>query len=652
MCGICGTINSTPLESDEIDRIKSVNAAMAHRGPDGAGFYENQHMMLAMRRLSIIDLEGGWQPLYNEDKSLVLVANGEVYNFIELREELEKNGHQFNTDSDCEMILHLYEQYDLEFVDHLRGMYAFALWDMNKQRMIVVRDRMGEKPLYLWTDNSSLTFASELKALIPHIPSVELDPDAINLYFHYHYVPDPITPIKGIRKLQPGHMLIIDVNPWKITECQYWDMMDAKPRHGDPIEAIKQELDTVSEQIVRSDVPIGIALSGGFDSGALAVITSEKYPGKMHAFTVGYEEDHRGDERADARRLTDYLDIPFHEIVISTQDMVDFFPELVHHSDDPIADIAAFGYYTISRVAREHDTPVLLQGQGGDELFWGYDWPTKSAKDSIIKHELQQGVNPFRWLQIRKDYLPDFPNSIHPKAWQAWLRQIRNPQNEKHIRWSNISDSASDRMVFYNATDYFRWTKDHVSWIYTDAFINHINKDLPESLFTFEQPWQELPSLHTKLISQTYLLENGIALGDRLSMASSVELRLPFVDYQLVETVIGHRKTKPDYMLPGKYWFRQALSDRVPDWLGTGPKRGFTPPVNSWYHAILDTYGKTLDGGYLERSGILTKEAITAFIGKTINIEMAYKAVLLELWCRDFIEQTPVFNDRTSYELH
>ncbi|MBU6482454.1 MAG: asparagine synthase (glutamine-hydrolyzing), partial [Nitrospirae bacterium] len=355
MCGIAGIISKEPLQREHADQVARMSKAMLHRGPDGAGEFSSRHVALAHRRLSIIDLSHGQQPLYNEDSSLVLIANGEIYNFIELRSQLQERGHCFKTGSDCEVILHLYEEQGGDCVQQLRGMFAFALWDTQRQRLLLARDRMGEKPLYLCEQGGRLHFASELKALLrTGIIPFQLDPHAIDCYFHYQYVPEPMTPIKGVRKLPPATVMTIGINPWHVEERCYWHMEDAPPLEGDPAKLIRAELETISELIIRSDVPVGIALSGGLDSSAIAALAAKKYPGSMHAFSVGYSGRPFYDERAAAKALADHLSMPFHEIEISTGDMVDGFSELIGWRDDPIADISGYRYYAVMRAAREH----------------------------------------------------------------------------------------------------------------------------------------------------------------------------------------------------------------------------------------------------------------------------------------------------------
>jgi len=300
MCGICGIVTTYNDSGPGI--VQKMNAHLTHRGPDGEGYFHSQHISLGMRRLSIIGLNDGWQPIFNEDKSLVIVANGEIYNYIELRAELEKKNHIFSTHSDVENILHLYEDYGIDCVKYLRGMFSFALWDITMQRLLLVRDRMGEKPLYIYEEGETIYFASELKSLLQSNKiKFEFDPISIDLYFHYGYVPEPLTPLKGVRKLPAGHLMLVDTTTWRVDERVYWNMDDIPPLEGNPIKLIREQLEDMSEIVVRSDVPVGVALSGGIDSSVIAVLAARKYPGILQAFSVGYPGRPAHDERDQAR---------------------------------------------------------------------------------------------------------------------------------------------------------------------------------------------------------------------------------------------------------------------------------------------------------------------------------------------------------------
>lgn len=632
MCGICGIISQAPIEN--LTPIQRMQSSLHHRGPDGDGDFYHQHIVLAMRRLSIIDLTGGWQPLFNEDRSLVLVANGEIYNYIELRHVLQTQGHHFGTASDCETILHLYEEYGLDCVNHLRGMFAFALWDTQLQRLVLARDRMGEKPLYLYEQPDQLIFASELKALLQSkLVPFELSPGAIDFYFHYSYVPEPATPLKGVRKLKAGTILIVDVEPWQVREIFYWRMEDAVPLEGNPAELIRAELEAISELVIRADVPVGVALSGGLDSSAIMALVAKKYPNTLHAFSVGYPDHPPYDERYEAASLAKYLGVPFHDVELTTTDLVAFFPELVYWRDDPIADISGYGYYAVMRLAREWGVPVVLQGQAGDELFWGYPWLRQANRESLQKEALYRRD----WRAFFSHLSLPIPSHLNVEETKYWLKQMVH----NRFGWEYFDRfflCPPTQMVFYDIVPDFRTARVQSQSLYTSEFIEQLNGCSPTSLFTFPHPWPQVDIRMTRLICETYLQENGITQGDRLSMASSIELRLPLVDYRLIETVIGLRKTQSDYHLPPKAWFRAAIQDLLPDWVLNRPKKGFTPPVREWHKALFAAYGDQLDSGYLVQAGILSpassRQLARGPFPANAVVPLSFKALVLEFWCR------------------
>lgn len=622
MCGICGIVSSEPVIDEE--PVLRMQNAMVHRGPDGSGSFFDSHIALAMRRLSIIDVKGGQQPLFNEDRSLVLIANGEIYNYIEIRKQLQNRGHIFNTNSDCEVILHLYEDYGNACVHHLRGMFAFAIWDTKKNELILARDRIGEKPLYLYETRNSLIFASELKSLLHSgaIPFI-LDPDAINLYFYYQYVPEPRTPIKDIRKLEAGNICCINVNEWTISQNCYWKMENAPALTGDPAFLIRRELDEISKQITRSDVPVGIALSGGLDSAAIAALVAKEYPETISAFTIGYPGKISCDERRDAKDLADHLGMPFHDVELTTEDIIRDFPHMNYWRDDPIADISGYGYYAVMKLARQHGVPVMLQGHGGDELFWGYSWVQQAAKESIRKYDyLMKDYEKISSQHIKKALCPTSRTFLN-----AFQIKKHNPPNQ---------------LIFMEKAPDFLKTDKQIKNILSPDFYQLIDKTGPYRVFTIPQPWKDIDIQITRLIIQTYLLENGIAQGDRLGMASSVELRLPLLDHRLVEVVIGLRKNYPDYNLAPKTWFKKAVKDLLPPSVLKRPKRGFTPPVREWHSALFDAYGPILNDGILIQKGVLTKKVASEFAKGSINIgemvPLSFKALVLEIWSQQMSE--------------
>lgn len=641
MCGIAGIITRSPTTANEIAAVKTANSRLAHRGPDGSGEFTDQHVLLAMRRLSIIDLTGGWQPLYNEDRTLALIANGEIYNFIELRKRLEGLGHRFNTNSDCETILHLYEEHDTDCVQYLRGMFAFALWDSRRNRLLLARDRMGEKPIYLYETHDSLFFASELKALVASgLVPFELDPTAVNLYFHYQYVPEPMTPLKGVRKLDAACLLTVDIDPWQVNERRYWRMEDASPIQGDPATLIREQLETLGEIVIRSDVPVGISLSGGLDSSAIAALAAKKYPGTMQAFSVGYPGGRDNDERADAQALADHLGMPFHDIELDTDEMVRNFPELVYLRDDPIADIAGYGFYSVMKLAREYGVPVILQGQGGDELFWGYNWVQDAVRESVRKGLLlRRGA-----LATVADYLKfELPHGLSRLEIGEWFHKLGGLRPGWQS-WQRDRQTPAGQLVFYDVVKDFRGVAETSQKLFTKSFLERLNGSSATSCFTCDETQADIAVILTRLICDTYLRENGVTQGDRLSMSSSVELRLPLLDHRLVETVIGLRKTCSDAHQPAKSWFKAAIRDLLPEWVMQRPKRGFSPPVLEWHTALFAAYGQTLSEGYLVQHDVLTRESARqlssgAFPSDSVT-PLSFKALVLEQWCRQMGRET------------
>lgn len=638
MCGIAGLIARDPIQAKGYDGLARMSKSMIHRGPDGEGYYHDKHVALVMRRLSIIDIAQGQQPLYNEDKTLALIANGEIYNFIELRAQLQARGHRFGTGSDCEVIVHLYEEYGQGCVHYLRGMFAFALWDSRKKRLILARDRMGEKPLYLFLQNEMLAFGSELKTLLSSkwVP-FELDAHAVDLFFHFQYVPEPRTPLRNLRKLPAAHMLTVTLDPWQAVETEYWSMGDIAPLSGDPVETIRTELDRVGELLVRSDVPVGVALSGGLDSSAVAAIGAKKYPAQMHAFSVGYPGRPFYDERADAKALADHLGMRFHDVEIAADSIVENFPELIHRWDDPIADLSGFGYDSVMKAARRAGVPVILQGQGGDELFWGYPWVTQAARESFRKLAfLKNGQEVRNYLSVEWR-----PRSWSKRGLWNWGTSIGGLRTS----WESLQrdlNSPSGQAIFYDLTPDFRIARRCMPEWYAARFTESLGTTTPYDPFTIEQPWPRPDILMTRLICSTYLLENGIAQGDRLGMASSIELRLPLIDYRLVETVIGLRKAQPDHHLPPKAWLRGALKGVLPDWVLNRPKQGFRPPVKDWHRALFATYGANLIDGYLVQAGVLRPEGARVLAAGPFTlgavVPPSFKALVLEMWCRRFAE--------------
>ncbi|MEV0339024.1 asparagine synthase (glutamine-hydrolyzing) [Nocardia sp. NPDC050713] len=572
MCGISGHL-ARPGFPSRGDLVETMTGALRHRGPDATAMYAEDSITLGCTRLAIIDPGGSAQPLRSADGALVLIANGEIYNFAELRDGLRRRGHVFATDGDCEVILHLYEEHGDRAVDHLRGMFAFALWDGRLGRLTLARDRMGEKPLYYTERPDGLLFASEAKALTVAGVPVELDHGSVADYFRLEYVPEPRSILRDVRKVPAGHVVTVDTRPWRVRPCAYWRLEDAEPIEGSSADTLGAILAELAPLVTRTAQPLGISLSGGLDSSLAAALAAKFCAAPVRAFSVGYAGRPANDERHHARELAAALGMPFHEIEIGAARATADLPLVVAALDDPIADFAGVCYHAVLRAAAEAGVRVMVQGQGADELFWGYGW----------------------------------------------------------VREAVALSEARGNLVFYELDPDFREAERLAPRYFGEAM-----RDAAPTGFalTGDRPDIDL----TRLIVGTYLRENGIAQCDRLSMANSVELRLPFVDHRLVEAVVGLRRTRPDHRDPPKHRLREVAHAYLPAHVADRPKRSFSPPLREWHAAYLRSYGDLLPGGELVRRGILTEAAArslsVADFPPGAGSPFSFKALMLEMWCR------------------
>ena len=609
MCGIAGVVSPLPLTERERVTVDHMNACLIHRGPDSRGSFVDDHVALAMRRLSIIDLAGGQQPIFNETERLAIVCNGEIYNYVELREEMVQKGHSFRSRSDVETVVHLYEEQGLEFLGALRGMFALALWDRDQRRLILARDRMGEKPLYWHRDRRGrVWFASEMKSLLPALAEEGQapSPEAINLFLTYQYVPEPRTMFAGVQKLPAGHLLEISASDTGgLAPRRYWDYLAARRSSGEVVGEVRAELEQASRVMGRSDVPVGIALSGGIDSTVVAALAARTYPGTLQAFSVGYPGRPESDERHSASLFARRLGIPFFEAELGEEEFVLSFPRLVWAMDDPIGDIAAYGYYAVARLAREHGVPVLLSGLGGDELFWGYQW----VRDAVQLTERQQ----------------------RRRAWRGWFRTM--------VGSGPVADSR--RMVFY---DMHADLKSGDLWsraMLTPEAAARVPAELWMTYFETSE-WDRIPLRLSDVLNRTWLVSNCLALADRMSMAHSIEMRLPLLDIPLIELVNGFRQTGlDDWRKPHKWLLIEAVKDLVPAEILARRKQGFTPPGREWMQAIRRAYGFMVADGSLVRRGLLRQDVAEQLMA-TAPDGFVYKLILLEIWSRLYVERLAV----------
>jgi asparagine synthase (glutamine-hydrolysing) len=642
MCGIIGCLrysNFFPLSSLALNYLH-------HRGPDDQGIWKDENINLGHTRLSILDLSPlGHQPMMSLGKRFCITFNGEIYNYLELRQELEAKGFSFRGNSDTEVLLAAFEAWGNQCLARLRGMFAFAIWDRHTKSLFLARDRFGEKPLFYYQDDQAFYFASELKALLPLLPhKPELNLETIDLYFHYQYIPEPHTPLKGIYKLPAAHYLTLSQDTWKAQPIGYWKLQDIEPLEGDPAQLIREQLDAAISLTLRSDVPVGLALSGGLDSSAIAVLAARNYRDTLQTFSIGYEGRPEYDERLQAQALAQSLNLPFRDVELSTQGLVDFFPELVTAMDEPIADIAAYGHYSVMKLAQSQGIKVMLSGLGGDELFWGYPWVKHAAYINQFRLSLLQrapwAVSSLGALQKisqhpfyqRLGYSSKVPNAI---------KQALQPS----LSFSRANLSSPDQFVFYELTPEFTEALGYRDHLYGTP----ISADNPYRPFhTKLEENLDVPNQTCQALFQTWLVSNCLSLGDRVSMACSVETRLPLLDQKLAEVVIGLRKAHPDNRLPPKTWFKAAIADVLPDEVMNRPKRGFQPPSQAWMAAIINHYLKALQNGYLLSSGTLNREMIERMMHdyqkSGHHVFMLYKAVLLEVWYQRIVINDKVFS--------
>ncbi len=588
MCGIAGEIKLDQTRADP-SKVHKMMDILSHRGPSGEGQWTNGSVSMGMRRLSIIDVSGGDQPLYNEDKSIAIIGNGEIYNYKELQELLRKRGHRLRTGSDIETIAHLYEDEGVKCLQRLRGMFALCLHDKKKNRVLLVRDRLGEKPIYWTKVDESLVFASEMKAIVSY-PGVKksINLQSVEQFFSFYSIPEPQTALIDVLKLDAGCYMQIDTRTGKMEIKRYWNPDDiVAVKNDDPTKKLRKVLEDVSMLTLRSDVPVGISLSGGLDSGTVLALAASRSKKNLKAFSVGYAGRPEMDEREQARELADRYGVEFIEKEISVGEMVDHFPETVYAADDPIADIASYGIYAVAQLAHKHGVPVLLGGIGGDELFWGYPWMIRAAKEAKASGYkdtlLYEKTNNFR---VGKRFF-----------------SLLAPKRAKNN---------------YGKNSLFFWRKNKKT-----------KSDVAFGRFAIDS------------VRDLWLKNDCIVLGDRMSMAASVELRLPLVDFKLTETVYENKQTITAFSRDQKYFLKESMKDLLPDNLLERKKRGFTPPVKEWVYEILTHYMRLLDDGYVVSSGLFDSTRIW-IIRKTWRMMPffwyhIYSLLVLEVWCRLYI---------------
>ena len=579
MCGICGVWEYGASEgSIETSLIARMRDEMTHRGPDDSGelIFDNNRGGFGFRRLSIIDLSAaGHQPMHGCDENTWLVFNGEIYNHAELRTGLEARGHRYASRTDSETILHLYEEHGVDFIHEIEGDYAIALWDATQQQLVLVRDRIGVKPLYFYHRDGRFIFASEIKAILQH-PAVTADIDEQSLYHYLTFLttPAPTTLFRDIQKLPAGHVLTLK-RDGTLNIQQYWDALPpAEPIIRDESEHRAEILRLLRESIrkrMMSDVPFGVFLSGCVDSSANVALMSELMSRPVETFTVGFTDAEYLNELQSARRIANEFSTNHHEVIISEKEMQDFLPRLVFHQDEPIADPVCVPLYYVSQLARDSGTIVVQVGEGSDEIFSGYD--------NYVKH-LRIYESFWRHAEVLPRSLRRALSSLSRPALEATGRKraaielIRRLGADEPLFWGGVvvydetfkprvlSQSLRQRMNGFSSLQV------------VEPYLKLIEQERPQSDFLARMTYLELKLRLPELL---------LMRVDKITMATSVEARVPFLDHHLVEYALGVPRSLKVEGTTGKHILKRALENILPHDLLYEPKRGFGAPVREWF---------------------------------------------------------------------
>jgi asparagine synthase (glutamine-hydrolysing) len=627
MCGIHGLIHldGAPVEPRWLTAMGDVTA---HRGPDDEGQHIDGACGIAMRRLSIIDLAGGHQPISNADGTLTVVCNGEIYNYRELRDELRALGHVFKTGSDSETLLHGYARWGDEVVQHLNGMFDFALWDARRRRLLIGRDRLGVKPLYVLQDGRRLAFATEAKALL-QLPGVrtELNRDALADFLHLGYVPAPMSIFRGIRKLPPATLLAVEGG--QVKERRWWRMpsgIDRTTSEAGWVERIRNGIERSVRMQMVSDVPIGAFLSGGVDSSAVVAAMARASDQPIRTYAIGFEggsAEQLYNELPYARRVAEIFKTEHHEIVVRP-DVVGLLPQLVWHMDEPIADSAFITTYLVSEFARR-DVKVILSGVGGDELFGGYR----------------------RYLGGH--YAQKF------NALPGWLRSVASATAarlpaDRHHKWLNIARLAKGFVASAEMDADARYR----------SYLQVVARDAVAALLLQAPPSSHIDSLGAAFATaghddelnrmlavdaETQLPDDLLLLTDKMSMAVSLECRVPLLDHELVElaaAIPGELKVKGGTL---KHLMKQALAPTLPDDILHRAKRGFGTPMGAWLKKeLLAVVRELLSPAVVQRRDLLDPAAVSALVAdheanRSDGTDALLALLNLEVWSRVYLDR-------------
>lgn len=621
MCGICGYYNCEPIGA-----LERMLAHMFLRGPDDEGTHTEPGLGLGIRRLSIIDPQGGHQPVSNENGTVWVVQNGEIYNFRRLREQLLAKGHRFTTRSDTEVIVHLYEDYGEEMLQHLRGMFGIALWDSANHVLLLARDRLGIKPLYYARRNGGVVFASDLRAVREAVPDLTIRPGAVARYLQLLYVPSPDTFFEGVSQVPPGHYMLVTESD--VATRTYYDIAsrvkETKPLSPDELqERFRDKLKETVDSHLVSDVPLGLLLSGGLDSAGILAMMRSVTDGAVKTFSIGYEADADSDfnETGLSRLLADTFGADHTEELLRP-DVVTLLPRIVASMDEPFADSSAIPTYLVSEVARRSVT-VALSGVGGDELFGGYPRYIGAQTASVY---LQA---PKLLRSILGHLAPMLPEKgghrDHVARLKRFLKTGMLPLTDQYLHWVTFLPSE--------------WGARALCPALRDEIDIGIQMDGYARLFD-DWPWPMPADRAMGLDLQTYLPDDLLRLGDRMSMAHSLELRVPFCDHELLEMAL---QVPANLRLRGwrlKDFMRRSLGSTLPQQVLTAPKRGFMLPIARWLREDLsEMAGDLLSESSIRSRGYVEYPYVKWLLaehnsGRRNFSDQIYALLVLELWMR------------------
>ncbi len=625
MCGICGifSFKGHPIERSMVMGMADI---MSHRGPDGSGYFIDGPIGLGHRRLSIIDIGGGSQPMSNEDDTLQVVFNGEIYNYIELKEHLKKKGHVFKTTSDTEVILHAYEETGTDCIKNFNGIFSFALWDSKQQRLFIARDHLGVKPLYYTLTGDRLSFASEIKSLLVN-PACrrEVDIEALGSLFTYRFVPSPDTLFQDIKKLPPGCFLIANAEGYNIR--RYWTRI--------PVHLVDYNENALTEQYqylfedavrlqLRSDVPVGLFLSSGVDSGAILSCMRKQMTGTIHTFTIGFEDGEKTNETDDARSMARLFETQHDEMMVSSKDYEDYYSRYLWDIEEPVGNESAAAFYFVSLIANRK-VKVALSGQGADEPWAGYHryiGVKLSALYARLPHLMTDGmIRPLINL---------LPGSERLKRGVASLSE------------PNLLNRFSKIYSFYDDNMKQRLFK---PWIQNALKVNGNGSQNALSALQSEVSHLDPVSQMLYIDTRMNLPDDLLMVGDKTSMANSLEARVPFLDYRLVEFI---ESLPPQLKLKGfqgKYLHKKAIEKWLPNKVVYGKKKGFANPVKEWLKGRMSGYvnecllsSDSSVNRYFEKSYI--RELIEQHAsGREDYLRHLYLLISFELWHRRFFKE-------------